>query len=192
MVARPPVRLRVERMQPEDIPAVHAIESASFPTPWPPYAFRGELESNRMAHYLVVRAADRVVAYAGLWLMVDEAHITTFAVLPAYRRRGCGGRLLCELLDLAVALGATVATLEVRLSNTAARRLYQRFGFRPVGVRPRYYSDNGEDALIMTTEPLELPDMQDLRRRLAERYAIDVLTDDPGWVPDEGFEEAGP
>jgi [ribosomal protein S18]-alanine N-acetyltransferase len=192
MVARPPVRLRVERMQPEDIPAVHAIESASFPTPWPPYAFRGELESNRMAHYLVVRAADRVVAYAGLWLMVDEAHITTFAVLPAYRRRGFGGRLLCELLDLAVALGATVATLEVRLSNTAARRLYQRFGFRPVGVRPRYYSDNGEDALIMTTEPLELPDMQDLRRRLAERYAIDVLTDDPGWVPDEGFEEAGP
>ncbi len=79
-------------------------------------------------------------------------------------------------------------TLEVRLSNVAARRLYQRFGFRPVGVRPRYYSDNGEDALIMTTEPLDHPDMQDLRRRLAERYVRDVLADDPGWVPDGDVE----
>ena len=118
--------------------------------------------------------------------MVDEAHVTTFAVLPAYRRRGLGGRLLWTLMELAVELGATVVTLEVRLSNAAARRLYQRFGFRPVGVRPRYYSDNGEDALIMTTEPLDLPDMQDLRRRLAERYAADVLAEDPGWVPDDG------
>ena len=161
MVARPPVMLRVERMRPEDIPAVHAIESASFPTPWPPYAFRGELESNRMAHYLVVRAGDRVVAYAGIWLMVDEAHVTTFAVLPAYRRRGLGAAACsATLMELAAELGATVLTLEVRLSNVAARRLYQRFGFRPVGVRPRYYSDNGEDALIMTTEPLDLPDMQ--------------------------------
>ncbi len=195
MVARPPVMLRVERMRPEDIPAVHAIESASFPTPWPPYAFRGELESNRMAHYLVVRAGDRVVAYAGIWIMVDEAHVTTFAVLPAYRRRGLAGRLLCDLMDLAADLGATVVTLEVRLSNVAARRLYQRFGFRPVGVRPRYYSDNGEDALIMTTEPLDQPDMQDLRRRLAERYVRDVLTDDPGWVPggdDEPGEDGWP
>jgi ribosomal-protein-alanine N-acetyltransferase len=171
-------------MQLEDIPAVHAIESASFPTPWPPYAFRGELESNRMAHYLVVRADARVVAYAGLWLMVDEAHVTTFAVLPAYRRRGLGGRLLSALIELAADLGASVVTLEVRLSNVAARRLYQRFGFRPVGVRPRYYSDNGEDALIMTTEPLDAADMQRLRRQLAARYAADVLEDDPGWVAD--------
>jgi [ribosomal protein S18]-alanine N-acetyltransferase len=184
MVARPPVRLSVERMQLEDIPAVHAIESASFPTPWPPYAFRGELESNRMAHYLVVRAGGRVVAYAGLWLMVDEAHVTTFAVLPAYRRRGIGGLLLSELVELAAALGATVATLEVRLGNMAARQLYQRFGFRPVGVRPRYYSDNGEDALIMTTEALDSPAMCTRRQRLAEQYAAETLTEDPGWLPD--------
>jgi ribosomal-protein-alanine N-acetyltransferase len=171
-------------MRLEDIPAVHAIESASFPTPWPPYAFRGELESNRMAHYLVVRAGQRVVAYAGLWLMVDEAHVTTFAVLPAYRRRGIGGRLLSDLVELAADLGATVVTLEVRLSNAAARQLYQRFGFRPVGVRPRYYSDNGEDALIMTTEALDSPAMTTRRRRLAEQYAMDGLADDPGWLPD--------
>jgi ribosomal-protein-alanine N-acetyltransferase len=173
-------------MRVEDIPAVHAIESASFPTPWPPYAFRGELETNRMAHYLVVRAGARIVAYAGIWLMVDEAHVTTFAVLPAYRRRGIGGRLLSEVIELAAQLGATVVTLEVRLSNAGARRLYQQFGFRPVGVRPRYYSDNGEDALIMTTEGLDRPEMQALRARLAERFAADVLAEDPGYVPDDG------
>jgi ribosomal-protein-alanine N-acetyltransferase len=153
-----------------DIPAVHEIERASFPIPWPPYAFRQELESNRMARYLVARAGEEVVAYAGMWLMVDEAHVTTFAVLPAWRRQGVGGRLLSELLELADDLGASVVTLEVRLSNDAARKLYQRFGFRPVGVRPRYYSDNGEDALIMTTEGLDSPTMRRLRATLAQRY----------------------
>ncbi|MFV2062658.1 MAG: ribosomal protein S18-alanine N-acetyltransferase [Chloroflexota bacterium] len=192
MVARPPVRVSVEPMRADDIPAVHAIESASFPTPWPPYAFRQELETNRMASYIVVRAGDRVIGYAGIWMMVDEAHVTTFAVLPAYRRRGIGGRLLSELLELAVDLGATVVTLEVRLSNVAARELYQQFGFRPVGMRPRYYSDNAEDALIMTTEGLDAPDMQRLRERLAARYRSDVLVDDPGYVPhDPPAEVAG-
>jgi ribosomal-protein-alanine N-acetyltransferase len=184
MVARPPVKLTLQPMSVEDIPAVHAIESASFPTPWPPYAFRQELETNRMAHYLVVRAGERVIAYAGIWLMVDEAHVTTFAVLPAYRRRGVGGLLLSGLMALSADTGATVLTLEVRLGNVAARQLYQRFGFRPVGVRPRYYSDNGEDALIMTTERLDTPEMQLRMSRMAARYAIDVLREDPGYVPD--------
>jgi ribosomal-protein-alanine N-acetyltransferase len=184
MVARPPVRLAVTEMTADDIPAVHAIESASFPTPWPPYAFREEIESNRMARYLVVRAGDRVIAYAGIWLMVDEAHVTTFAVLPAYRRRGIGGLLLSDLMRLSADLGAVVCTLEVRLSNAAARKLYQEFGFKPVSVRPRYYSDNGEDALIMTTDRLETPVMQRLMTTKAERYRLEVLVDDPGYVPD--------
>ena len=84
--------------------------------------------------------------------MVDEAHITTFAVDPRWRRRGVGERLLLALLDLSLARGAREATLEVRLSNMPARQLYEKYGFRPVGIRPRYYSDNGEDALIMTTD----------------------------------------
>ena len=184
MVARPPVRLTVTEMTAEDIPAVHAIESASFPTPWPPYAFRDEIESNRMARYIVVRAGERVIAYAGIWLMVDEAHMTTFAVLPAYRRRGIGGFLLSELMALCTDIGAAVCTLEVRLSNAAARKLYGEFGFKPVGVRPRYYSDDGEDALIMTTDRLETPDMQRLMADKAERYRLEVLVDDPGYVPD--------
>jgi ribosomal-protein-alanine N-acetyltransferase len=154
MVARPPLRVAIAAMRVEDIPAVHAIERASFPVPWPSYAFRQELETNRLARYLVVRAGDGIVGYGGLWLLVDEAHITTFAVLPGWRRQSIGARLLLALLDLAVELGASVATLEVRISNLDARRLYERFGFRPVGVRPHYYSDNAEDALIMTTEEL--------------------------------------
>jgi len=170
VVARPPLKVLIGRMTTADIPAVHAIERASFPIPWPDYAFRQELQTNRLAHYLVVKAGDQTVAYGGLWVMVDEAHITTFAVLPLWRRRGVGARLLLEMMRLAADLGARLATLEVRLSNVPARALYQRFGFRPVGVRPRYYSDNGEDALIMTTAPLASPEMDQRLAAMAERY----------------------
>jgi [ribosomal protein S18]-alanine N-acetyltransferase len=166
------MKLRVEPMSVADIPAVHDIERASFPVPWPAYAFRQELETNRLARYLVVRAGERTVAYGGIWLMVDEAHVTTFAVLPSWRRRGVGAQLMLALIELAHEVGAKVLTLEVRLSNIAARTLYQRFGFRPVGLRPRYYSDNGEDALIMTTDPIDSPEMTAriaaMRARLAE------------------------
>ena len=170
MVARPPLRLRVEPMTLADVNDVHRIERASFPVPWPDYAFRQEIETNRLAHYLIVRAGKETVAYGGLWLMVDEAHVTTFAVLPLYRRQGVGGRLMVELMRLARDLGARVVTLEVRLSNQPARALYHRFGFRPVGVRPRYYSDNGEDALIMTTDELATPQMRDLLAALEKKY----------------------
>ncbi len=173
MVARPPVRVRIEPMRTADLPEVEAIERASFTTPWPPNAYRSELEDNRLASYLVARIGDRVVAYAGMWLMVDEAHITTFAVHPSWRRRRIGERLLLAMLDLAATRRAREATLEVRVSNLAARRLYEKYGFRPVGIRPRYYSDDGEDAIVMTTEPLASPAMQ---RRLAElRASLDAL-----------------
>ena len=153
--------LHIRPMAEEDLPFVQLIEGASFTTPWPPHAYRQELESNRLAHYLVALIGERVVGYGGIWLMVDEAHITTFAVHPSFRRRRIGERMLIALLDLAVDRGAREATLEVRLSNLAARRLYEKYGFRPVGIRPRYYSDNQEDALIMTTEPLATPLMRD-------------------------------
>ena len=185
MVARPPLRLRVEAMRLEDLPAVHAIEQASFSTPWPPHAYRTELEKNRLAHYLVVRAGDEVVGYAGVWLMVDEAHITTFAVDPRWRRRGIGERLLLAVLDLARVQRAREATLEVRLSNIAARRLYEKYGFRPVGLRPNYYTDDREDALIMTTEALEGRAMRERIERL--RAAIDEA---PPPEPPSGLQAA--
>jgi ribosomal-protein-alanine N-acetyltransferase len=158
--------LRIRPMAIADLPAVQLIERASFTTPWPPQAYRQELESNRLAAYLIGEIGDEIVAYGGVWLMVDEAHVTTFAVHPRYRRRGIGERLLLSLIDLSIARRAREATLEVRLSNLGARRLYEKYGFRPVGIRPRYYSDNQEDALIMTTEPLAGADMTERIARL--------------------------
>jgi ribosomal-protein-alanine N-acetyltransferase len=172
MVARPPVILRIEPMQVEDLPDVHAIEAASFDAPWPPEAYRNDLETNRLAQYLVARVNDEVAAFGGMWLMVDEGHIITFAVHPAWRRQKIGGCLLLAFLGLAGDRGAHEATLEVRLSNVPARRLYEKYGFRPVGLRPRYYSDNGEDALIMTTDPLAGALMRERIARL--RAAIDA------------------
>jgi len=170
-VSREPV-LRIRPMTVADLPSVQLIERVSFTTPWPPQAYGQELETNRLAHYLVALIGDEVVAYGGVWLMVDEAHITTFAVHPGYRRRRIGERLLLALLDLAVDRHAREATLEVRLSNLPARRLYEKYGFRPVGIRPRYYSDDGEDALIMTTEPLASSGMRD--RIAGLRAAVDA------------------
>ena len=183
MVARPPVRIRVEPMTVDDLRAVHAIERSSFLVPWPDDAYRNELLGNRLASYLVARAGDEVVGFGGLWVMVDEAHITTFAVDPRWRRRGVGEWLLLGLLDRAVERRAREATLEVRLSNMPARRLYEKYGFRPVGIRPRYYSDNGEDALIMTTDALAAPAMRERLARL--RAALEQRPIDPDDVPDE-------
>jgi ribosomal-protein-alanine N-acetyltransferase len=166
------LKLRIVPMRLEDLSVIHAIEQASFDSPWPADAYRSELETNRLAQYLVAHAGDEIAAYAGMWLMVDEAHIITFAVHPAWRRQQIGARLLLALLDVAQDAGAHEATLEVRLSNLPARRLYEKFGFRPVGLRPHYYSDNGEDALIMTTDQLHNPAMRERIARL--RAAIDA------------------
>lgn len=178
---RSPVLL-IRPMTAADLPAVQLIERASFTTPWPPQAYRQELEANRLAHYLVALIGDQVVGYGGIWLMVDEAHVTTFAVHPAYRRRRIGERMLIALLDLARDRQAREATLEVRLSNLAARRLYEKYGFRPVGIRPRYYTDNQEDALIMTTEPLAT---QAMRERIARLRAAADAAPAPSPEPDD-------
>jgi ribosomal-protein-alanine N-acetyltransferase len=181
MVARPPVMIVVDRMTVDDLPAVHEIEREAFRTPWPAHAYRHELENNRLAHYIVARRGDEIVGFAGIWLLVDEAHVTTFATRRAWRRRGVGERLLLALLDLAAARGAHEATLEVRPSNTPARRLYAKYGFKVVGIRPRYYSDNNEDALIMTTPELE---GQSMRERIAELRSAVAARPDVELAPD--------
>jgi [ribosomal protein S18]-alanine N-acetyltransferase len=183
MVARPPLRVRVEPMTLDNLPAVHEIERASFSVPWPDEAYRNELLTNRLASYVVARAGDELIGFGGLWVMVDEAHITTFAVDPRWRRRGVGEWMLHALLDRAVERDAREATLEVRLSNMPARRLYEKYGFRPVGIRPRYYSDNGEDALIMTTDALASAEMRD--RLAGLRATLEARPIDPDDVPDE-------
>jgi ribosomal-protein-alanine N-acetyltransferase len=190
MVARPPVKLVIEAMRLDDLEEVQRIEEASFSTPWPPNAYRSELMTNRLASYLVARAGGRIVAYGGMWLMVDEAHITTFAVHPAWRRQRIGERLLIAFFDLARDRHARELTLEVRLSNLGARRLYEKYGFRPVGLRPRYYSDNNEDALIMTTEPIDEPRLRARLERL--RTALDAAPEptEPPELTDANTPEA--
>lgn len=110
-----------------------------------------------------------VVGYGGLWLLVDgwpEAHISTLAVHPEWRGRGLGGLLLGGLLERAMAMGAQRATLEVRVSNHVAQGLYEKYGFDVVGLERRYYSDNNEDAYIMSTPPFETPELQQTLHQL--------------------------
>ena len=153
-------RVAVGPMALADVAAVHEIERLSFSVPWPAHAFEQELRGNRLARYLVARAGERVVGFAGTWLMVDDSHITTFGVHPDWRRQGIGRQLLLGIADLSVAIGARRMTLEVRESNETAQALYRSFGFDVVGRRPRYYTDDGEDALVMTTPELDDPTMQ--------------------------------
>jgi ribosomal-protein-alanine N-acetyltransferase len=150
-------RVVVGAMRLDDVAAVHEIERLSFRTSWPSYAFEQELRGNRLAHYIVARAGERVVGFAGVWLMVDEAHITTFGVHPDWRRQGIGRQLLLNLVELSRTIGARRMTLEVRASNEAAQALYRAYGFEVAGRRPRYYTDDGEDALVMSTPELDDP-----------------------------------
>jgi ribosomal-protein-alanine N-acetyltransferase len=162
-------RVVVEPMRLEDVAAVHEIERLSFRTPWPAYAFEQELRGNRLARYVVARAGDLVVGFAGLWTMVDEAHITTFGVHPDWRRQAIGRQLLLNLAELSIAIGGRRMTLEVRESNEVAQALYRAFGFEIVGRRRAYYTDDGEDALVMTTPELTDPVMRSVMAAERER-----------------------
>jgi ribosomal-protein-alanine N-acetyltransferase len=151
-------QLVLRPMTAEDVPSVAAIDRRSFPLPWSENSFRSDLTTNAAAHLLVAEvpgpSGARIAGYAGYWLVVDEAHLSTLAVDPEWRRRGIGERILREAMQHAVVQGAELMTLEVRISNDAARGLYEKLGFRVVGRRPRYYKDNLEDALLMTVEGL--------------------------------------
>jgi len=111
-----------------------------------------------------------IVGFVGVWLSVDEAHIVTIAVPESHRRRGIGELLLIAAIHLAILNHRQVVTLECRISNEAARALYEKYGFRRVGIRPRYYSDNQEDALIMTTESIHSPSYQALFQHLQQEH----------------------
>lgn len=141
-------------MRLDDVEEVLAVERLSFPTPWSRFAFQTELTSNQYALYLVVKLQGHVVAYAGTWVVLDEAHITNVAVHPDYRGRGYGKQILLAILAGAKARGAVRATLEVRVGNQVAQSLYLQQGFTFCGSRKGYYTDTGEDALIMWKENL--------------------------------------
>lgn len=137
------------RMTLEDIPNVMVIEHEAFTLPWTETAFRNELTNNLFARYMVMEYEGNPIGYAGMWTIVDEAHVTNIAILKAYRGRKLGDRLLDELMNAASTIGMLRMTLEVRVSNIVARSLYEKKGFISAGLRKGYYSDNHEDAMIM-------------------------------------------
>lgn len=144
-----PVRVVLEPMRPRDMPAVLDIEAAVYPRPWSPRVFADELAQRRSRVYRVARVGRTIVGYAGLMLVQDDAHVNNIAVAPEWQGRGIATVLLVELVRVAADRRACDLTLEVRVGNDRAIALYQRFGLAPVGVRPGYYEETGEDALIM-------------------------------------------
>lgn len=181
----------VDRMRMGDLLTVSAIEQAVFASPWSENAFRSELAHHDSARYLVVRYLPwlppssrqtgggflrrlvqmdpldtSLLGYGGYWRVVDEGHICTLAVHPAWRGRGLGELLLLSLIETAIKQGADVMTLEVRVSNLIAQNLYAKFGFEQVGRRKDYYAEEHEDAWIMTTGAIR---STAYRRMLTER-----------------------
>jgi ribosomal-protein-alanine N-acetyltransferase len=144
-----PRRLDITTMNAADIPAVLRIEGLSFTTAWPTNAFWNEIHDNKLAHYYIGRFDDRIVAYGGIWVILDDSHITTIAAHPDVRGRKIGEEMLLFLIEDAIARGASWMTLEVRESNESAQNLYKKYGFTVVSTRRAYYSDNNENALVM-------------------------------------------
>ena len=147
----------IRRMTMADVDGVAAVEAATFPTPWSRDAFISEMK-NVAARYLVAEKDGRIIGYAGAWIILDESHITNIAVLKDERGQGIGRALTHGLMQYLANLGAAYATLEVRKSNEVAQSLYVSLGFIKLGVRKRYYEDNGEDALIMVCD--HMPDAE--------------------------------
>ncbi len=155
-----PVEVRVRPMTLDDVEAVHRVDQLSFSLPWTERSYRFELTENQSSMSWIAEAlgADgvyRVVGMVVLWLIIDEIHIGTIAVHPDYRHLGIGRKLLAQALVAGAERGALKATLEVRRSNLHAQALYRQFGFATAGLRPRYYRDNGEDALILNLENID-------------------------------------
>lgn len=144
----------------EDVPRVREIDVLSFSMPWSERSYRFELSENRHSSVWVAETpqADGVKQVIGMiviWVVLDEAHVATIAVHPDYRGLGIGRRLLAIGLLAAYERGARMAFLEVRRGNTVAQTLYEKFGFQVAGIRPRYYKDNNEDALLMNLNDLQ-------------------------------------
>ena len=136
-------------MNVDDIDQVMVVEHKSFTIPWSREAFYNEIITNQFAVYIVLEDEGRVIGYCGVWIVIDEAHITNIALLPEYRGRKLGEALLRKIIEVAIERGAKTMTLEVRVSNMIAQSLYRKLGFQGGAIRKRYYTDNHEDALVM-------------------------------------------
>ncbi|WP_033826916.1 ribosomal protein S18-alanine N-acetyltransferase [Bacillus andreraoultii] len=132
-----------------DVDQIINVEHASFTSPWTKDAFARELTMNPYALYIGGDLDGKIIAYGGMWIIIDEAHITNIAVLPEYRGMKIGEQLMLTMMETMIGHGAKRATLEVRVSNEIAQNMYRKFGFKNGGIRKGYYTDNYEDALVM-------------------------------------------
>jgi len=162
--------MKVRRMYLEDIDKVMEIEPKVFGSHhWTRNNFVKELD-NKVATYFVAEKEGELVAYSGLWIVAEETHITTLAVDPRHRRQGIAEGLLIAMIDFAIKGAARAITLEVRLSNTPAQNLYEKYGFQRLGIRRNYYEDNREAALLLWTEDLNSKSFQDLYNKNVNKY----------------------
>ncbi|MEK4198259.1 ribosomal protein S18-alanine N-acetyltransferase [Cytobacillus sp. FSL K6-0265] len=142
-------KLTFRLMTEDDIDEVLKVEEASFSSPWSREAFYNEMTMNQFSVYVVLEDGEELIGYGGAWVVTDEAHVTNVAILPRHRGKKLGEALMVQLMTVAKEMGALKMTLEVRVSNMVARRLYSKLGFQEGGIRKNYYSDNHEDALVM-------------------------------------------
>jgi len=162
-------RLEVTRMRRRHLRGVMAIERQVYPRPWSPNLFLSEMTESKNRCYLVARIDREVVGYAGMICYGEEAHVTNIAVDPLRHRQKIATRLLHDLIVEGIQMGAEAVSLEVRVTNWGAQRLYGAFGFRPIGVRKNYYQEINEDALIMWVDDVRSARYRDvLHRRLED------------------------
>lgn len=159
----------VRRAGGRDLDAVVAIEAESFRTPWSRSLLSSELDQPGSI-YLVAEIDGVVVGFVGLWHVLDEGHICTLAVDHEHRGRGLGELLVLTALNVAVDLGSDAVHLEYRVGNEAAGRLYAKLGFEQIGLRPKYYSDTGEDAVLARVSGLSSREGRALLRRSWKRW----------------------
>jgi ribosomal-protein-alanine N-acetyltransferase len=161
MAVRARARLEIRRMRPDDLDEVMTIERAAFRHPWSTELFRRELDHDWSTILVAVepltsaaggRASEHIVGFLIFWLVHDEVHVLNVATAPDLRRKGIARILMQETEKRALQAGAALMTLEVRRSNAAAIELYRQFDYRAVGIRPNYYVDEGEDAIVMVKE----------------------------------------
>lgn len=179
----------LELMREADIATVQEIEREIFSTPWPRNAYYRELASRSSAHYVVLRQEGTVerptgfqsaeldpsiIGYGGMWRMYDEAHVTTIGVRRDVQHHGHGRILFAGLVQAAYDMGAKWVTLEVRVSNENAMRMYEAFGFKVIGRRKGYYTDNGEDAIVMWSDSIHSPRFRRAYESNLERIEADV------------------
>lgn len=175
--------IRIGPMRRRHLRSVVRLEEKTNPRPWSMALFLSELRYSESRAYVVAHAGTRLVGYAGMMIVVGDAHVTNVAVDESVRRAGIATRMMLVLARRAIAEDAEALTLEVRASNTGAQALYRRFGFAPAGVRKNYYAESNEDAVIMWANDIATPAYRDRLRQL-EDALVSPTRLDPVYEPD--------